>query len=153
MASTTITLTRKFSFYESIFLRIFDQMPYGRLEVELNDGQKYFFGNGEGQRANIRVSNSDFFSKCALYGDIGFAESYMVGDWNTDSIADVVSWFVLNIDHCAVLTGKGIRKYVSKILRVGNNLYHSTRRNTVEGSRKNISEHYDLGNDFYSLFL
>jgi cyclopropane-fatty-acyl-phospholipid synthase len=153
MSSTTITLTRKFSIYEAIFLRIFDKMPYGKLQVQLPDGRKYFFGNGEGQRANIWVNNVDFFSKCALYGDIGFAESYISGDWNTDSIADIVSWFILNIDHCAVLTGKGIRKYVSNILRAGNKLYHVTRRNTVDGSRKNISEHYDLGNEFYSLFL
>ncbi len=153
MSSTSITLSRKFSIYESIFMRIFDQMPYGRLQVELADGRKHYFGNGEGQRATIRVTNSDFFSKCALYGDIGFAESYMDGDWSTDSVADVISWFVLNIDHCAVLTGKGLRKYASNILRFGNNLYHLTRKNTIEGSRKNISEHYDLGNDFYSLFL
>jgi len=153
MSSTTITLTRRFSLYETIFLRIFDKMPYGKLQVELPDGRKYFFGNGEGQRASIRVNNNEFFSKCALYGDIGFAESYMAGDWNTDSIADVISWFILNIEYCAVLTGRGVRKYASNLLHGANKLYHLTRKNTVEGSRKNISEHYDLGNDFYSLFL
>jgi len=153
MSSTTITLTRRFSLYETIFLRIFDKMPYGKLQVELPDGRKYFFGNGEGQRASIRVNNNEFFSKCALYGDIGFAESYMAGDWNTDSIADVISWFILNIEYCAVLTGRGVRKYASNLLHGANKLYHLPRKNTVEGSRKNISEHYDLGNDFYSLFL
>lgn len=153
MSSTTITLGRRFSLYESIFLRIFDQMPHGRLQVELPDGRKYFFGNGEGQRAAIRVNNPNFFSKCALYGDIGFAESYMDGDWNTDSITDIISWFILNIDHCAALTGKGARKYFTNLFRWGNKLYHSTRKNTIEGSKRNITEHYDLGNDFYSLFL
>jgi cyclopropane-fatty-acyl-phospholipid synthase len=153
MSSTTITLTRRFSLYEAILLRIFDKLPYGRLQLELPDGRKYFFGNGDGQRASIRVNNMAFFSKSVLYGDIGFAESYMDGDWNTDSVADIVSWFILNIDRCSVLTGKGLRKYVSNILRVGNNLFHLTRKNTIDGSRKNISEHYDLGNDFYSLFL
>jgi len=153
MSSTTITLTRKFSLYEAILLRIFDKMPYGRLQLELPDGRKMFFGNGEGQRASVRVNNNIFFSKCVLYGDVGFAEAYMDGDWNTDSIADVVSWFILNIDQCSVLTGKGLRKYVSNMLRFGNKLYHTTRKNTIGGSRRNISEHYDLGNDFYSLFL
>lgn len=153
MSSTTITLSRKFSMYESIFIRIFDKMPYGRLQLELPDGRKYYFGNGEGQRATIRVGNPDFFSKCVLYGDIGFAEAYIDGDWNTDSIGDVVSWFILNIDHCAALTGKGIRKYIGNLFRWGNKLYHSTRKNTIEGSKRNITEHYDLGNDFYSLFL
>jgi cyclopropane-fatty-acyl-phospholipid synthase len=153
MSSTTLSLTRKFSLYEAILLRIFDKMPYGRLQLELPDGRKIFFGNGEGQRASVRVSNNIFFTKCVLYGDVGFAESYIDGDWNTDSIADVVGWFILNIDQCSVLTGKGLRKYVSNMLRFGNKLYHTTRRNTIDGSRRNISEHYDLGNDFYSLFL
>ena len=153
MSSTTFTLTKKSSLYESILIRVFDSMPKGRLQLELPDGHKYFFGDGEGQRASIRVNDNTFFFKCVLYGDIGFAESYMAGDWHTDSITDVISWFILNIEHCAVLTGKGIRKYASNILRGVNNLYHRTRRNTVDGSRKNISEHYDLGNDFYSLFL
>lgn len=153
MSSTSITLTRRTSLYESLFIRIFDQLPLGRLQMELPDGRKLFFGNGEGQRAVMRVNNTDFFSRCVLYGDIGFAESYMDGHWNTDSIADIVSWFILNIDHCAALTGKGFRKYFGNALRFGNKLYHATRRNTIEGSRRNISEHYDLGNDFYSLFL
>src|ERR1041385_5205163 len=153
MSSTSITLTRKFSLYEAILLRVFDKLPYGRLQLELPDGRQYYFGNGDGQRASIHINNTDFFSKCVLYGDIGLAESYIDGDWNTESLTDVVSWFVLNIDHCAALTGKGIRKYFGNLLRGGNKLYHLTRRNTIEGSRKNISEHYDLGNDFYSLFL
>lgn len=153
MSSTTVTLTKKFSIYEGIFIRIFDQLPLGRMHVELPDGRKLFFGNGEGQRASMRVNNTRFFSKCVLYGDIGFAESYMDGDWNTDSIADIVSWFILNIDHCSSLTGKGLRKYFGNALRAWNRLYHSTRKNTINGSRRNISEHYDLGNDFYSLFL
>lgn len=153
MPSTTISLTRNFSFYESIMVRVFDALPLGRLQLELPDGRKMFFGNGEGQRCVVRVNNMDFFQKCVLYGDIGFAESYMDGDWNTDSIADIVSWFILNIDHCAALTGKGLRKYFGNALRFGNKLFHQTRRNTIEGSRKNISEHYDLGNEFYSLFL
>lgn len=153
MSSTTITLTRKFSLYETILMKVFDRLPYGRLQLETPDGRKFFFGNGEGQRATIRVNNPNFFSKCVLYGDIGLAESYMHGEWNTDSIGDVVSWFILNIDHCAALTGKGFRKYFGNALRWGNKLYHTTRKNTLEGSRKNISEHYDLGNEFYSLFL
>lgn len=153
MSSTTITLTRKLSLYESILIRIFDKMPYGRLQLELPNGRKYYFGNGEGQLATIRVNNPNFFTKCVLYGDIGFAESYVEGDWNTDNIGDIVSWFILNIDHCAALTGKGLRKYIVNMFRWWNKVYHSTRKNTIEGSKRNITEHYDLGNEFYSLFL
>ena len=153
MPSTTISLTRNFSFYESILIRVFDALPLGRMQLELSDGRKMYFGNGEGQRCVVRVSNPEFFQKCVLYGDIGFAESYVDGDWNTDSLSDITAWFILNIDYCAALTGKGFRKYFGNALRFGNKLFHYTRKNTIEGSRKNISEHYDLGNDFYSLFL
>ena len=153
MSSATLSLTRKVSIYETVFIKLFEKMPYGRLVVELPDGNQLRFGNGEGVRASIRVSNMDFFSKCALYGDVGFAESYVDGDWNTDSIADIVSWFILNISHNPVLSGKGLPKYFSNFLTIVNKLYHKTRKNTIEGSRKNISEHYDLGNDFYKLFL
>ncbi|MEJ0032135.1 MAG: hypothetical protein WDO15_17945 [Bacteroidota bacterium] len=125
MSSTSVTLTRKPSLYETILTRVFDGMPYGRLQLDLPDGRRYFFGNGEGQLASIRVNDNKFFSKCVLYGDIGFAESYMDGDWSTDSITEIISWFILNIDYCDVLTGKGIRKYVSNILRNGNKLYQS----------------------------
>jgi cyclopropane-fatty-acyl-phospholipid synthase len=153
MSSAILSLTRKVSIYETVFLRLFEKMPYGRLVVELPDGKHHRFGNGEGVHALIRVSDTDFFMKCSLYGDVGFAESYIDGDWSTDSIANIVTWFILNINHNPVLSGKGLPKYFSNFLTVFNKLYHKTRRNTIEGSRKNISEHYDLGNNFYKLFL
>src|SRR5262245_29691848 len=111
MTSTALPITRKFSLYEAILLRVFDQMPFGRLELALPDGRRFYFGDGEGHKAAIHVSNMDFFSKCVLYGDVGFAESYIDGDWRTDSVTEVVKWFILNIDHNPVLTGKGIRRY------------------------------------------
>jgi cyclopropane-fatty-acyl-phospholipid synthase len=77
----------------------------------------------------------------------------MDGDWHTDNIGDIIKWFIINLNYNPILTGKGIRKYAINFMRLANNLYHSTRKNTIEGSRKNISEHYDLGNDFYKLFL
>lgn len=128
-------------------------MPNGRLQVELPDGGKVHFGNGDGVKANIRVVRHSFFTKSVLYGDIGFAEAFIDGDWQTDNIGDVVKWFIANIEYCSALTGKGLRKYGNNVLRFLNKLYHTRRRNTIDGSRRNISEHYDLGNEFYSLFL
>src|SRR6478609_8319475 len=150
MSSVTLSLTRKFSLYESLFLRILSKLPVGTMELEMTDGQKLYFGSGGHHvRANIRIVNEAFFTKCALYGDIGFAEAYIDGDWQTNSISNVVSWFILNINHNPMLTGNGIKRYASNLFRFVNKLYHNTRKNTIQGSRKNISEHYDLGNDFY----
>src|ERR1700759_21255 len=100
MSSVTLSFTRKFSLYETLFLRILSKLPVGHLELEMADGQKLYFGNGgHPVRANIRIVNETFFTKCALYGDIGFAEAYIDGDWQTNSVSDVISWFILNINH------------------------------------------------------
>ncbi len=153
MTSSTLSLTKRFSLYETMIIRLFSGMPNGSLYMQWHDGHEMVFGNGNEVKANIRITNPAFFTKCVLYGDIGFAESYMDGDWHTSSIADVITWFIVNLNHNAALTGKGLRKYAANLFRVANKWYHSGRENTLDGSRKNISEHYDLGNDFYSLFL
>jgi len=154
MSSAALTLTRKYTLYETLFLRILNKLPIGQLELEMPDGNKLYFGQGgHPVRANIHIVNPSFFSKCALYGDIGFAEAYIDGDWQTSSITDVIAWFILNINHNPMLTGAGLKRYASNLFRFVNKLYHSTRKNTIDGSKRNISEHYDLGNDFYRLFL
>ena len=153
MPATTLTLNRKFSLYETLLFKVFDKLILGSLELELPDGHTLYFGSGNEVKARIRVSNNDFFVKSVLYGDIGFAESYMDGDWHTENIYDIIHWFIINLDRNPALTGKGIRKYALNLFRVVNSMYHSARKNTIDGSKKNIAEHYDLGNDFYKLFL
>ncbi len=153
MNLNTLTLARKYSFYETMIIQLFSGMPKGQLNVQWHDGYEMIFGNGSEVKANIRITNPSFFTKCALYGDIGFAESYMDGDWHTSSIGDVITWFIINLDHNPALTGKGLKKYAANLFRIANKWVHAARENTIEGSRKNISEHYDLGNDFYRLFL
>src|SRR5262249_45932263 len=148
MSSATLLLTKRLTFYETVFVNLFSQMKKGNLQVQIHDGREFYFGDGTEVRANIRITNSSFFTKCALYGDIGFAESYIDGDWHTDSIANVITWFVINLNHNPVLSGKGLRKYSSNFFKFINKIYHASRANTIIGSKKNIAEHYDLGNDF-----
>ena len=153
MSSSTLTLTRKFSLYETLLFKVLNKLPLGSLQMDMPDGHTLYFGSGNEVKALVRVKNPVFFTKCVLYGDIGFAESYLDGDWETDSIANIVTWFIINIDHNSVLAGRGLEKYISNAFRFINKLYHKSRKNTIDGAKKNISAHYDLGNDFYSLFL
>jgi cyclopropane-fatty-acyl-phospholipid synthase len=153
MPSSTLALSRRLSFYEAMLARLLSKLPVGHLTLELQDGQVLYFGNGGGVKANIRVTDRAFFTKCIFYGDIGFAESYLDGDWHTDNIGHVITWFIQNLDHNPVLTGSGISRYAANLFRVANKVHHAGRKNTVLGSRRNISEHYDLGNDFYKIFL
>ena len=153
MSSSSLTITHKFSLYETLLFRVLGKLEKGQLQIDLPDGHAVYFGSGNEVKALVRVKNNDFFTKCVLYGDIGFAESYLDGDWATDSIANIVTWFILNIDQNSVLAGRGLKKYMSNAFKFVNRIYHNRRKNTIAGSKRNISAHYDLGNDFYSLFL
>ena len=153
MPATTLTLQRKYSLYETLLFKVFNKLTLGSLQLELADGHTLYFGNGNEVKAHIRVSSDAFFTKSVLYGDIGFAESYLDGDWHTENIYNIIHWFIINLDRNPALTGKGIKKYALNLFRIANSIYHSARENTITGSKKNIAAHYDLGNDFYKLFL
>jgi cyclopropane-fatty-acyl-phospholipid synthase len=150
----TISIGYHHGFYESIVLSLLDRMEKGSLHVLLPSGQSLTVGNREGNiTANIQINNSRFFRRCVLYGDIGFGEAYVDGDWDTDSITDVIKWFLLNIENSPLISGSKTKNFALNILRFWNKVSHWGRANSVNGAKKNISMHYDLNNDFFKLFL
>lgn len=152
--STSLSITRpKEGFYQRVILGLLSKMPLGKACITLPDGSEMAIGNGEGASCNIRIQNPDFFKRCVLYGDIGFGEAYVDGDWDTDSITQVIKWFILNVDHAPTVSGSSAKSVVLNLLKAVNKLYHLKRNNSISGSRRNISEHYDLNNDFFALFL
>jgi cyclopropane-fatty-acyl-phospholipid synthase len=89
-----------------------------------------------------------------LSGDIGFAESFMDGDWTSPDLVAVISWFILNVDDAPTMSGSSrVRGFALNLLRITNRIGHAMRPNSRSSARRNISEHYDLSNDFFSLFL
>jgi len=129
-------------------------MTLGKLELSLPDGEILVFGNGEHAiTANIQVNHPDFFKSIALYGDIGFGEAYTDGLWDTTSITNVIKWVILNIENAPSVTGSNVKSFALGLLKWVNKIYHIRRANTIAGSQKNISEHYDLNNDFFATFL
>ncbi len=152
--ATTITLARKRSFYERIVLKFLSKMDKGSLYLTLGNGEQITIGNGEGSiSANITVNNDEFYERIMLFGDIGFGEAYVDGLWDTDNINNVIKWVLLNIDNAPGLSGSSVQTLSLNLLKIYNKLSHFKRANTVEGSRKNISAHYDLNNDFFASFL
>lgn len=152
--STALSITATAGFYEKIILRLLSKMEQGSLFITLPNGQQLTLGNGSGSiSANIHVKNGYFFKRCVLYGDIGFGEAYVEGEWDTDNIQNVIKWFLLNIENAPSVSGSKTQSVLINLLKFLNKIYHSKRTNSVGGSRKNISEHYDLNNDFFSLFL
>jgi cyclopropane-fatty-acyl-phospholipid synthase len=153
MPAVAISTTNR-GFYEKVILSLFSKMEMGTLTITMPDGEIIKLGNGEGNvAANIEIKDYAYFKRCVLYGDIGFGESYMDGQWDTDNITQVIKWFIINIDNAPTVSGSNVQNLTLNILKIFNRIYHFKRANSVDGSRKNISEHYDLNNDFFALFL
>jgi len=129
------------------------KMPLGKLDVTLPCGTLVTFGQGNEVEANLTFHNYECFKKFVLYGDVGFGESYVDGDWDTGNITNFINWVLLNVAHVPTLSGSTTKTIGLNLLNLVNKLKHFARRNNLSGSRKNISEHYDLGNDFYRLWL
>ncbi|MEO8382229.1 MAG: cyclopropane-fatty-acyl-phospholipid synthase family protein [Acidobacteriota bacterium] len=134
--------------YRAAVTRALAAMRCGALTVTLPDGSTVRFGEGENPRrsrygldARMRIVRDLFFARCARHGDIGLAEGYMAGDWDSDDLAEVIAWFILN-------AGEEPRK-----AKLADRIRHALRRNSPRNSRRNIADHYDLSNDFFAAFL
>ncbi len=132
----------------SVF-RLLPRLGHGTLTLQLPDGSTAHFGtkrDGE-PRAAMRLANWNVCAAALRSGDIGFAESFIAGDWSTPDLTALLTLFVANRDHFERVvygTWWGSLLYRAK---------HLLNRNSRQGSRKNIHAHYDLGNDFYRLWL
>jgi cyclopropane-fatty-acyl-phospholipid synthase len=141
-------------FYQRIILQTLERMTLGCLQLELPDGTRKTIGQtGAKISASVRIVNPGFFKRCVLFGDVGFGEANVDGDWETDDITKVISWFILNVENSPAMSGGRAKKLVINLLGWQNRIAHLLRPNSLTTSRRNISEHYDLGNDFYKLFL
>jgi cyclopropane-fatty-acyl-phospholipid synthase len=152
--ANTISLVKKGSFYQDIVLKLMSKMDKGTLYLTLPDGEQITFGSGEGNiEACIVVNSDEFYKRIILFGDIGFGEAYVDGLWDTDNITNVIKWILFNIENAPGVSGSNIQTLSLNLLKLYNKLSHFKRANTLEGSRKNISAHYDLNNDFFASFL
>ncbi len=121
----------------------------GRLVVVLPDGSRHVFGDPASPHAGeIHIHDTAAAVRMLLGGDIGAGEAYMDGLWSSPDLPALLKVAALNREALALPRG-----WWRLPLRLRKTLAHRGRRNTVAGSRRNIEAHYDLGNDFYRLFL
>jgi len=128
-------------------LGMLQSISSGSLHMTLPDGRSIRFGNEHGPQAAIELHNWQVFGAALRSGDIGFAESYIAGDWDTPDLTALMQLLVVNrrpMDDMIFGTWWG---------RLAYQLRHWMRRNTKKNSSKNIHAHYDLGNAFYGLWL
>ena len=129
-------------------LGLLGQLRSGYLLITLPNDEVKEFGNRADQlHAEIQVLDWSVFKQVLSHGDIGFAESYIRGQWNTPDLKAVLELAIRN----RTILEKAI--YGSWMGSIAYRLKHWLRDNSKSGSRKNIHAHYDLGNAFYSLWL
>lgn len=134
----------------SVLFKKLRDIKRGRLII-IDQGQRHVFGPAESEfpvETTITVNRSDFYTRVSLGGSNGAGESYADGDWDCADLASLTRIFVANRDTLMTLDN-GVGAALQPIER----LIHKTRRNTVGKAKENIRAHYDLGNDFFSLFL
>ncbi len=127
-------------------LSLLEGLRHGLLEVRLPDGGSRLFGEGE-PGVVLQVHDEAMFGRVLARGDIGLAEAYLDGQWDTPDLTGLLGLFAANRD--------ALRRAVYGSWRqlLGARLRHWLNRNSRDGSRRNIMAHYDLGNDFYRLWL
>lgn len=129
-----------------LFLQILSKAHFGRVHVELPNGKSEVFGEG-GPLIHVQVRNWEVFDLLFSKGDLGLAEAIIAGDLIVDDIALLIEWACRNDQ----ALGKALHgSWYGTLL---NRLRHLLNYNDRKGAKKNILSHYDLGNDFYRLWL
>jgi len=132
---------------DKLVFKFLSKIKSGYLEIITNEGDILKFGNpDQSLKANIKIKNSNFNYNLIRGGSIGFAESYMRGEFETDNLSDLIELTARNI--------QVIYKFSGMLdLPVINFVKNKIIKNTKSRSKENIAKHYDLGNDFFSLWL
>lgn len=121
---------------------------HGAVTVTLPNGRSRTVGNpATGEHTVLKLNNFKVIRECMRRGTVGFAAAYMRGDIEVEDLTALFRFFLQNRDMFDD-ANPGIFKRAAHDLA-----YHLSRQNTKEGSKENISEHYDLGNDFYGQWL
>ena len=132
-------------------LSLLQRLQHGTLHVQWPDGHVEQFGaapaSGPALNATLHLHNWTPLTQALKSGDIGFAESYIAGDWTTNNLSELLQLLVANRrDMDELIFGSWLGRLFYRVR-------HLLHRNTRSNSKKNIHAHYDLGNAFYELWL
>ena len=133
---------------DQFVFRNLKKIKHGYLELTDSKGIKYNFGNkGSPLKAQITINDPSFTSKLLTSGSSGLGESYINNEFKTNDLTSLIELSAKNINVTYKFSGLLNISFIKNIL---NKLFNS---NTREKSKKNISKHYDLGNEFFSTWL
>jgi cyclopropane-fatty-acyl-phospholipid synthase len=129
-------------------LRALQGLEAGRVEFRLPDGRNYRCdGQKDGPHGVVEVRNPALFGRLIRRGELGFFEAYVDGWWDTPDLQSLLDVLLLNNDH---LRNQFKESWIAGKIE---SVQHWLRANTRRQARKNIAQHYDLGNEFYGRWL
>lgn len=128
-------------------LALLERIEHGTLEVRLPDGSQHRFGHTDHSGATLEVGDWSLFDRVLERGDVGLAEAWIAGDWHSPDLTALLTLLANNRQSLSrAVYGQWWGLLTAR-------LRHLFNANTRSGSRRNIMAHYDLGNDFYRLWL
>ncbi|WP_088744161.1 cyclopropane-fatty-acyl-phospholipid synthase family protein [Cobetia sp. QF-1] len=129
-------------------LRMLDSLEGGTLTV-LEGHECQMLGKGGPRNVTLRINDSRAWRRMALGGTVAAAEAYMDGQWEADDLVGLIRLFAFNLEQVNSSVDSGTSRFSKWALSVA----YALARNTLQGSKRNISAHYDLGNNLFTLFL
>lgn len=148
--STTLPMTNgpKPLMAERLFIRALGKLQGGSLRIYFPSGACVLLGDTEASPIEMLIDNTQFFRKVFAGGSVGLGEAYVDGLWKTSNLSGLLTLLANNQKELG-----RVQHGFSVLAKKMNKLYHKARRNTLEQSKENIQEHYDLSNAFYETFL
>ncbi len=133
--------------WTKILILTLNNLKYGKLKLSIDGKNHFISGKLPGPNANLKIENKHIVKKILIEGSVAFGEEYVNGNLKTSNLENLLNYFAINNDEVE----KNI-KY-NLLFKIKNKLNHYFNKNTKNGSKKNIHSHYDLGNDFYKIWL
>ncbi len=132
---------------DKVVFNILKDIQYGHLELINHNGKSFQFGDSKSSlKANIKIKNPNFTFNLIKGGSVGLAESYMNNEFETDNLSKLIEITARNIKQIHKFSGILDFPFINYI----KNIFI---KNTKNRSKENIAKHYDLGNEFFSLWL
>jgi cyclopropane-fatty-acyl-phospholipid synthase len=136
------------SWVKSVVLGRLEGLQFGELTLVDGTETQRFGDPGSGPRATLIVHDPRVYRALLTRGPMGGAETFIDGLWSASDLTAVIRILAANRDVLA-----GLNAGLARLAKPSIRLYHALRRNSITGSRRNIGAHYDLGNEFFELFL
>ena len=130
-----------------------NKIKKGHLTLTYSSGKSVQYGNGKPPFCAVKLNRSDLFKRLFLYGDIGFCESYMDGDFEVDDLTAFVQIGLINAQALQTTSDHEKKWGLYNAMPFFNRIQNLWRKNTLTQAQKNIRSHYDLSNEFFALML